>query len=86
MKTEKPEYFQLRPETEKAYGYSHAVRIGNDIKIMRIELSHVIKIEKLPLYHRDPFDRLIISQVMAEDIPIISSDDKFDSYPVKRMW
>ena len=27
------EYFSLRPETEKAYGYTHAVRIGNDIKI-----------------------------------------------------
>lgn len=31
--SEKPEYFLLRPEIEKAYGYSHAVRIGNDIKI-----------------------------------------------------
>jgi enamine deaminase RidA (YjgF/YER057c/UK114 family) len=32
-KNETPEYFSLRPETEKAYGYTHAVRIGNDIKI-----------------------------------------------------
>ena len=32
-KTEMPEYFSLRPETEKAYGYTHAVKIGNDIKI-----------------------------------------------------
>ncbi|MES2848490.1 MAG: RidA family protein [Bacteroidota bacterium] len=31
--SEAPEYFLLRPETEKAYGYSHAVKIGNDIKI-----------------------------------------------------
>lgn len=31
--SEKPEYFQLRPEVEKAYGYSHAVKIGNDIKV-----------------------------------------------------
>lgn len=28
-----PEYFLLRPEVEKAYGYSHAVKVGNDIKI-----------------------------------------------------
>src|SRR5512137_2245117 len=28
-----PEYFLLRPEVEKLYGYSHAVKIGNDIKI-----------------------------------------------------
>jgi enamine deaminase RidA (YjgF/YER057c/UK114 family) len=30
---EAPEYFLLRPEVEKAYGYTHAVRIGNDLKI-----------------------------------------------------
>jgi len=30
---EEPEYFSLRPELEKTYGYTHAVKIGNDIKI-----------------------------------------------------
>ena len=33
VQSETPEYFNLRPEVEKAYGYSHAVKIGNDIKI-----------------------------------------------------
>lgn len=33
VQTETPEYFNLRPDVEKAYGYSHAVKIGNDIKI-----------------------------------------------------
>lgn len=33
VQEEVPEYFSLRPETEKAYGYTHAVKIGNDIKI-----------------------------------------------------
>jgi enamine deaminase RidA (YjgF/YER057c/UK114 family) len=33
VEPEKPEYFSLRPEIEKAYGYTHAVKIGNDIKI-----------------------------------------------------
>lgn len=33
VKVETPEYFYLRPEVEKAYGYAHAVKIGNDIKI-----------------------------------------------------
>jgi enamine deaminase RidA (YjgF/YER057c/UK114 family) len=33
VESESPVYFQLRREVEKAYGYSHAVRIGNDIKI-----------------------------------------------------
>ena len=33
VETEKPEYFLLRPDVEKAYGYSHAVKIENDIKV-----------------------------------------------------
>ncbi len=33
LDTEQPEYFLLRPEVEKAFGYSHAVKIGNEIKI-----------------------------------------------------
>jgi 2-iminobutanoate/2-iminopropanoate deaminase len=33
VQSETPEYFNLRPEVEKTYGYSHAVKIGNDIKI-----------------------------------------------------
>jgi len=33
VKPETPEYFYLRPEVEKSYGYTHAVKIGNDIKI-----------------------------------------------------
>ncbi|MDH3207507.1 MAG: RidA family protein [Gemmatimonadota bacterium] len=31
--TEAPEYFLLRPEVERAYGYTHAIKIGDDIKI-----------------------------------------------------
>ena len=30
---DRPEYFQLRPEVEQAYGYTHAVKIGSAIKI-----------------------------------------------------
>ncbi|MBO6881440.1 MULTISPECIES: RidA family protein [Winogradskyella] len=33
IEAENPEYFLLRPEVEKAYGYSHAVKIGNSIKV-----------------------------------------------------
>ena len=56
------------------------------IEILMIELSHVLKIEKLPFYHRDTFDRLIIAQAIDNQIPIISSDNSFDTYPVTRIW
>ena len=58
----------------------------NDIKILNIEIKHILSLENLPYYHRDPFDRLIISQSMNENIPVLSSDKIFDLYPIKRIW
>ena len=60
--------------------------IANEIFIMPIELTHIYNLENLPFYHRDPFDRLIIAQSMAEKINILSNDTVFDRYPVKRIW
>ena len=59
---------------------------GNDIKILNIGVQHILSLENLPYHHRDPFDRLIISQSMNENIPILSSDKVFDLYPIKRIW
>ena len=38
---------------------------------------------KLPFYHRDPFDRMLISQAMAKNLCLITSDSIFRQYPVK---
>lgn len=59
---------------------------GNDIKILNIELPHILSLEMLPYHHRDPFDRLLICQSQNENIPIISSDKIFDCYQIKREW
>jgi PIN domain nuclease of toxin-antitoxin system len=58
----------------------------NGIEVLSISLQHLAVVVKLPLHHRDPFDRLIIAQAIAEDIPIISIDSKFDLYEVNRQW
>lgn len=60
--------------------------IGNDIKILNIESVHLYSLEKMPFHHRDPFDRLIISQAIYENMSVISFDQNFDSYPIKRTW
>jgi PIN domain nuclease of toxin-antitoxin system len=57
-----------------------------DISILTIEPQHVLIVESLTLVHRDPFDRIIISQAIAEKIEIISSDDIFKLYPVIVHW
>jgi len=60
--------------------------IGNNIRILDLRLAHIYRLENLQYYHRDPFDRLIISQSIEENIPIISSDSRFDQYKVDRIW
>ena len=59
---------------------------GNDIEILNIELPHILRIETLPFYHRDPFDRLIISQQIENNLTIIGADEIFDKYDVIRIW
>jgi PIN domain nuclease of toxin-antitoxin system len=41
---------------------------------------------RLPLHHRDPFDRMLIAQAMWEQVPIVSDDPAFDAYSIKRIW
>jgi PIN domain nuclease of toxin-antitoxin system len=58
----------------------------NNFSLLDIKISHINIVSSLPLYHRDPFDRILIAQGMVEDIPILSVDAIFDAYPVQRLW
>lgn len=58
----------------------------NRIKVMTVTIEHLTIVSQLPLHHRDPFDRLLISQAISENIPIISADVKFDDYGINRIW
>lgn len=60
--------------------------IAYRIDRLDVTIEHLSTLIALPLHHRDPFDRLIIAQAVAENLPIISVDVKFDAYPVKRLW
>jgi PIN domain nuclease of toxin-antitoxin system len=58
----------------------------NWFKILSITFEYTLNVSQLEFHHRDPFDRLIISQGIVEDIPIISADTQFDNYSVNRIW
>ncbi len=58
----------------------------NGVRILPVSLSHVLRVESLPLHHRDPFDRLIIAQSIEERWPIITADPWFNRYPVDVIW
>ena len=54
--------------------------------VMPVSLRHLKVLKDLPQHHNDPFDRLIISQTIAEDMTLISIDKHFKDYPVKLLW
>ncbi len=58
----------------------------NNIELLPIMLEHLETVTTLPFHHRDPFDRLLISQAIIEDIVIVSVDSVFSLYPVQRIW
>lgn len=63
---------------------------ANGIQILSINFAHTVQQHQLPLYHRDPFDRMIVSQAIVEGMNLISKDDIFDEYlkdqAIKRIW
>lgn len=58
----------------------------NNIDILKVKIDHLKLLCNLPLYHRDPFDRIIVCQALFEQIPIISKDNILDNYGIKREW
>jgi PIN domain nuclease of toxin-antitoxin system len=59
---------------------------SNGFKILSIQLTHLKTNLKLELRHRDPFDRLIISQAATEDFHVVTKDPNFSLYPIKTIW
>lgn len=51
-----------------------------------ISVSHAVRAGTLGGLHRDPFDRMLISQAQSENLPIVSNDRIFDTYHVQRIW
>lgn len=56
------------------------------ITILPIGSAHLEALKDLPMIHRDPFDRLIICQALAEDMTLVTSDDVIRKYHVRSRW
>jgi len=53
---------------------------------LAISVEHAIRAGLLPGAHKDPFDRMLIAQSQAENMPIVSNEMLFDSYGTRRIW
>ncbi|MBZ5643544.1 MAG: type II toxin-antitoxin system VapC family toxin [Acidobacteriia bacterium] len=59
---------------------------GEGFELLPISAEHGIRAGLLSGHHKDPFDRMLIAQCQAENIPIISNDLIFERYGVRRLW
>jgi len=59
---------------------------NSDFIILQIEDEYLKGLSSLPYLHKDPFDRLIISTALAEDLTIITIDENIQKYDVNWIW
>lgn len=58
----------------------------NGFKVLPMEFEDTFLITSLPFHHRDPFDRIIISQSINRKLNLISKDNQFEKYGIKAIW
>lgn len=59
---------------------------ANSIELLPISPSHLNGLLTLPLHHRDPFDRILVSQAITESASVVSADAALDRYGIPRLW
>ena len=60
--------------------------IKNSFHILPITFEDTLQLNTLPFHHRDPFDRIIISQAMKNSLTLVSRDNNFSLYNVNLLW
>jgi PIN domain nuclease of toxin-antitoxin system len=55
-------------------------------RMLPIRASHVTALAALPTLHKDPFDRMLIAQAVAEGLDFVTNDDAIAAYSVRTIW
>jgi PIN domain nuclease of toxin-antitoxin system len=58
----------------------------NGMQLLSISPQHIYHLSQLPFHHKDPFDRLLISQAITEGLALLSNDTKFAAYGANVIW
>jgi PIN domain nuclease of toxin-antitoxin system len=59
---------------------------SNGFLMLPIDRSHIARVESLPFYHRDPFDRLLVAAALCEGLAIVTADEHIPAYGVPCVW
>ena len=74
------------PRAEDVATSFHECLISQGFTPIDITTDHALRAGSLPGPHRDPFDRMLIAQAQALNIPLISNESLFDHYGIRRIW
>jgi PIN domain nuclease of toxin-antitoxin system len=55
-------------------------------RVLPIRASHVTALAGLPMFHKDPFDRILIAQAIAEGVDFVTNDEPLSRYSVRTVW
>ena len=55
-------------------------------RVLPIRASHVTALAALPTLHKDPFDRILIAQAVAEGLDLVTNDESVSEYPLRTIW
>ena len=61
--------------------HEHVVRSG--LRILGLDPDHGLGVARLPMHHRDPFDRLLIAQARSEGLAVVTADRRFTHYDIE---
>jgi PIN domain nuclease of toxin-antitoxin system len=56
------------------------------IILLPISFADTVRVMNLPLHHRDPFDRILITQAINNSLTLVSCDAAFTAYPIQLRW
>ena len=60
--------------------------LKNGFQILPITFEDTLQLSILPFHHRDPFDRVIISQTIGNNLTLVSRDNNFCLYDINLLW
>lgn len=60
--------------------------LGAGLLILPMTFAHASLSGKLDIPHADPFDRMLIAQALLENLVLVSNEERFDAFGVKRIW
>lgn len=60
-------------------------RAQNSCRWLDFESRHALALRNLPLIHRDPFDRMLAAQALADDFTLVTADESLLAYPIKTL-